>query len=67
MSFILYVNQIGIYNEQGRYIVQPGMAEVMVGHSSQHLPLTGAFEIVGQPADVGADKVFFSQAKEAKQ
>jgi hypothetical protein len=32
----------------------------MVGDSSQHLPLSGAFEIVGQSANVGKDKVFFS-------
>jgi beta-glucosidase len=61
VSFVLYVNQLGVYDEQGRYIVQPGTIEVMVGRSSQHLPLTGEFEIVGQPIDVGADKVFFSQ------
>jgi len=61
VSFALYVNQLGVYDEQGRYIVQPGTIEVMVGRSSQHLPLTGEFEIVGQPTDVGADKVFFSR------
>jgi hypothetical protein len=61
VSFVLYVNQLGVYDEQGRYIVQPGTVEVMVGHSSQHLPLTGEFKIVGQPTDVGADKVFFSR------
>lgn len=63
VSFVLYVNQLGIYDEHGRYIVQPGTVEVMVGRSSQHLPLTGEFEIVGQPTDVVADKVFFSDVR----
>jgi hypothetical protein len=46
--------------------VQPGIVEVMLGNSSQHLPLSGTFEIVGQRVDISADKVFFSLAREVK-
>ncbi len=63
VTFILYVNQLCVYDEQGRYIVQPGAVEVMVGRSSQHLPLTGTFEVVGQTADVAGDRVFFSDVE----
>jgi hypothetical protein len=34
---------------------------VMVGNSSQHLPLTGTIEIVGQRCDISQDRVFISQ------
>jgi hypothetical protein len=29
-------------------VVQPGLVEVMVGSASNHLPLTGVFEITKQ-------------------
>jgi len=61
VTFILHTNQFGIYDETMEYVIQPGTIEVMVGNSSQHLPLSGRFEIVGQSANIGADKVFFSQ------
>lgn len=33
-----------------QYALHPGVVEVMVGSSSQHLPLSGTFEIVAQEA-----------------
>jgi beta-glucosidase len=64
--FILHTHQLAFYNEVMQYVVQPGTVEVMVGNSSQHLLLTGTFEVVGQCTEIRADKVFFSQAQEAK-
>jgi hypothetical protein len=46
-----------------RYAVQPGTVEVMVGPSSEHLPLTGTLEMVGQTTDASDDKVFFSKTE----
>ena len=63
MSFTLHTYQLGYYDEAMRYVVQPGLVEVMVGNASNHLPLTGQVEIVGQQADVGSTKVFFSQVQ----
>jgi beta-glucosidase len=62
VTFTLYVNQLGIYDRAMQYVVEPGMVEVMVGNSSQHLPLTGTFEIVGQTTDIG-EKNFFSDVR----
>jgi beta-glucosidase len=58
---------LAVWDDTGKFVVQPGTIEVMVGSSSEHLPLSGTFEIVGQPAnvDVNADKVFFSQVEVA--
>jgi beta-glucosidase len=63
VTFVLSTDQLAFCNEAKRLMVQPGTAEVMVGSSSRRLPLSGTFEIVGQPADVSADKVFFSQVQ----
>ena len=66
VTFVLHTTQLGFCDEARQFLVQPGTVEVMIGNSSQHLPLTGAFEIVGQPTDVGADKVYFSQVQEVR-
>jgi beta-glucosidase len=63
VTFTLHVNQLGVYDQATRYVVEPGTIEVMVGNSSQHLPLTGTFEIVGQTTDISEHKVFFSGAR----
>ena len=41
-------------------MLQPGTVKVTVGNASNHLPLTGVFEIAGQTTDISDDKVFFS-------
>ena len=60
VSFTLHTHQLGYYDETMRYAVHPGKVGVMVGNSSDHLPLTEAFEINGQAVDISDDKVFFS-------
>jgi beta-glucosidase len=47
VTFTLHTHQLGFYDEAMQFVVQPGTIEVMVGDSSQHLPLSGAFEITG--------------------
>jgi beta-glucosidase len=60
VTFTLYANQLGSYDEETGYALQPGTVEVLLGDSSQHLPLSAAFEIIGQTTDISQDKVFFS-------
>jgi beta-glucosidase len=62
VTFTLHVNQLGVYDQAMQYVVEPGTIEVLVGNSSQHLPLTGTFEIVGQAAGV-SEKMFFSDVR----
>jgi len=61
VTFLVHTHQLGHYDEGMRYAVQPGKVEVMVGNSSDHLPLTGTFEINRQTTDASDDKVFFSR------
>jgi beta-glucosidase len=63
--FTLHTHQLGYHDETIRYVVRPGFVEVMVGSSSQDLPLGGMLELVGEQVEVGASKVFFSQVEEA--
>jgi beta-glucosidase len=64
--FTLHTHQLGYYDEMMQYAAQPGIVEVMLGNSSQHLPLSGTFEIVGQRVGISANKVFFSPTREVK-
>ncbi len=61
--FTLHTHQLGLHDDSGRYMVWPGTADVMVGHSSRDLPLVGTVEIVGEPTDVARTKVFFSRVQ----
>ncbi|MEO8397724.1 MAG: fibronectin type III-like domain-contianing protein, partial [Chloroflexota bacterium] len=64
VSFTLAVNQLGFYDLENRFVVEPGTVEVMIGSSSQDIHCTGSFEIVGEKTDIsGASKVFFSETE----
>lgn len=60
VTFSLHTHQLGFYNRAMDFVVEPGRIEVFVGNSSQHLPLTGAFEITGRPVVI-TNKIFFSE------
>ena len=62
VAFGLHTHQLGYPDEELRYVVHPGRVEVLVGTSSRHLPLSGSFEIAGEPTETG--KVFFSTVEE---
>ncbi len=59
VTFTLAVNQLGFYNHQLDFVVEPGLIEVMVGSSSADIRLSGEFEIVGEITPI-IDKTFFS-------
>jgi beta-glucosidase len=61
VTFTLHTHQLGTYDEGMGYALHPGTVEVLVGRSSQDLPLAGRFEIAGRPTKV--EKVFFSNVQ----
>ena len=63
ITFHLHTNQLGLYDEAMRYMVQPQTVELLLGRSAKDLPLAGKFEIVGQSIDATDGKVFFSKIK----
>jgi beta-glucosidase len=60
VTFTVHSHQLGYYDEDMRYAVHPGPVDLLVGHSSEDLPLAGRLEIVGERTRV--DKAFFSHA-----
>lgn len=46
VTFRLDPHDLGLWNRENRFVVEPGVFEVMVGASSQDIRLRGAFEVV---------------------
>ena len=61
VTFELFTNQFGFYDQKMHYVVEPGTLEIMVGSSSEDLPLKAKLEITGETTDISRDKQFFSQ------
>jgi beta-glucosidase len=61
ITFKFCVDQLGFYNREMNYVIEPGVIRVMVGTSSEDLPLAAEFEVVGKVTTI-KDKVFFSTA-----
>lgn len=66
VTFSLAVNQLGFYNSDLTYIVEPGAIDVMIGSSSADIRAQGSFSIAGEVTDVGQQKVFFSRVNVAQ-
>lgn len=46
ISFTLTPQDLGLWNKQNQFVVEPGTFSVMAGSSSQDIRLTGSFEVV---------------------
>ncbi len=60
VTYTLYANQLSVYDEELLAALHPDKVEVLVGRSSDFLPLKGTFKIVGPTTGVKDDKIFFS-------
>jgi beta-xylosidase len=58
LRFELPVGQLGFYDHQARYVVEPGEIDVFIGTSSRDLHRAGAFNIVADHTGAVARKVF---------
>jgi beta-glucosidase len=58
ITFSLPVNQLGFYNQEIDFVVEPGTIKVMIGRSSQDIRLRGEFDIVGQTTEVRTKRFF---------
>lgn len=63
VTFSLSVNQLGFYNNNLKYAVEPGVINVMIGSSSADIRAKGEFAIAGELSDTGQQNVFFSTVK----
>lgn len=62
LTFSLAVNQLGFYDQEMRYIVEPGKIELMLGSSSADIRLNGEFTIAGKTVDVSDNKAYLSES-----
>jgi beta-glucosidase len=63
VTFYLSPRQLGFYDRQMAFVVEPGAVEVMIGASSADIRLSGGFEITGQTIEIGMDKVYFCEVE----
>ena len=63
ITFTLYVNQLGFYNPEMDYVVEPGTIELMIGTSSEDIHLRTTFDIIGDVTNISKEKVYFSEAR----
>lgn len=61
VTFELAVNQLAFYNREMKFVVEPGTVRIMVGTSSEDLPLAASVEITGDVTEID-EKVFFSSS-----
>ena len=63
VEFNLEMSQLGFFNEDRKFVVEPGKMEVMIGSSSKEIHLRNSFEIMGESLELLHDKTFFSNVK----
>jgi beta-glucosidase len=63
VTFTLHTDLLAIYDEDMHHVVQPGAVELMIGNSSDSLPLTGQLEIASPSTEVGRNRAFFSSVR----
>ncbi len=63
VAFELAVAQLGFYDRETAFVVEPGTVEVMLGSSSDDIRLRGSFEIIGDRLDVQAHKRYSTPSR----
>jgi beta-glucosidase len=63
VRFVLQVNQCAYLDEAMQLVIEPGQLEIMVGTSSEDLPLRTSLSITGAPVVVDRRGAFFSTSE----
>jgi len=61
--FTLSTEQLGFYDKDMRYVIEPGEIKVMVGSSSADIHLEGKFKIIGDIKEIKNRKKYFTSVK----
>jgi beta-glucosidase len=57
------MSQLGYIGLDGRWVIEPGPIEVLVGASSDDIRLRGVFEVTGAARDLTGRRSFLSRAE----
>jgi len=63
ITFTLAANELGFYDRQMNFVLEPGKIKVMLGSSSDDIRLQGEFDVVGPLAEIAKSKVYFTPVK----
>lgn len=62
--FDICINQLGFYDENMRFVVEPGNMDVEVGNSSEDIHLRGSFEIIGKKKEILLNRSYLANSSE---
>lgn len=60
VTFILAANQLGFYDRNMNFVLEPGKINLLIGSSSADIRLQGGLEVVGKTTDIGKSKVYLT-------
>jgi beta-glucosidase len=63
LTFTLSTDQLAFYDKDMRFVVEPGVFEVMIGSSSDDIRLTAEFDVEGTEKEVLGYRTFFTETK----
>ena len=64
--FEVAMSQLGFTNHEGRFVVEPGTIEVMVGASSSDIRLRDEFTITGETRELSGRRTFLSKSSNSE-
>lgn len=60
VTFTLAANQLGFYDRNMNFVLEPGKVNIMMGSSSADIHLKGELDVVGKVTDVSKTKVYLT-------
>jgi beta-glucosidase len=66
VTFTLAANQLGLYDRQMKYVLEPGAIKLMVGSSSADIHLDDTVQITGEVVDIAKSRVYLTPVKVAQ-
>jgi beta-glucosidase len=63
VTFTLSANQLGFYDRNMDYVLEPGKINLMLGSSSMDIRLKSELNIVGEVANISRSKAYLTPAR----
>lgn len=63
IQFTIQMNQLGFYNPNMEFVVEPGVMEIQLGASSSDIRLKDTFEITGEQINVMGERSYLASCK----
>lgn len=60
VTFTLSSNQLGFYDRNMDFVLEPGKIQLMIGTSSADMRLQGELDVVGKTTDISKDKAYLT-------